>query len=60
MDHIHSQLHKFSKDNKYLGSIHAAVSLTKKMLNHYYSLTDNSEVYHIAMSELFGCSNYSF
>ncbi|KAI6099144.1 hypothetical protein F5141DRAFT_985797, partial [Pisolithus sp. B1] len=30
-------------------SIHAAIRLTKKTLNKYYSLTDTSDLYHITM-----------
>jgi hypothetical protein len=34
-------------------SIRAAVGLAKKTLNKYYSLTDSSEIYRIAISECF-------
>ncbi|KAF8547112.1 hypothetical protein OG21DRAFT_1425432, partial [Imleria badia] len=51
MDHINHQLQMFAQDQKYLPSIHAAVSLARKTLNRYYLLTDNSEVYRIVMSE---------
>jgi hypothetical protein len=37
--------------HKWHPSICAAVSLSKKTLNKYYSLTDNSENYQIAISE---------
>ncbi|KIK76277.1 hypothetical protein PAXRUDRAFT_170403, partial [Paxillus rubicundulus Ve08.2h10] len=45
MDHIDQQFHEFSCDRKYLAPVCAAGSLTKKTLNHYYSLTDRSKVY---------------
>jgi len=51
MDHIDHQLQMFARDWKYLPSICATISLVRKTLNHYYSLTDNSEVYQIVMSE---------
>lgn len=62
MDHIDQQLRTFSRDRKYLPSVRAAVSLARKTLNRYYSLTDSSEVYRIAMSEQFVgllCTNSS-
>jgi hypothetical protein len=34
-------------------AIRAALGLAKRTLNRYYSLTDKSEVYRIAMSALF-------
>ncbi|KIK72440.1 hypothetical protein PAXRUDRAFT_180663, partial [Paxillus rubicundulus Ve08.2h10] len=51
MDHIDQQLTTYAHDKKYLRSIRSGVSLAKKTLNHYYSLTDSSEVYRIAMSK---------
>ena len=33
-------------------AIHSAIGLAKKMLNWYYSFTDSSDLYHIAMSKL--------
>jgi hypothetical protein len=50
MDHIDQQLTTYARDKKYLRSIRSGVSLAKKTLNRYYSLTDSSEVYRIAMS----------
>ncbi|KIM61399.1 hypothetical protein SCLCIDRAFT_71135, partial [Scleroderma citrinum Foug A] len=49
MDHIHQELSKYSHDKKYVRSIHAGISLAKETLNRYYSCTDESEVYCIAM-----------
>jgi hypothetical protein len=49
MDLIHETLTTYSHNQKYRASIRAAVRLAKKTLNHYYELTDKSEVYHIAM-----------
>jgi hypothetical protein len=52
-DSCHETLTSYSRNQKYCASIHAAVRLTKKTLNHYYELTDKSEVYHIAMGVCF-------
>ena len=49
IDHIDQEFRKFSRDKKYLTPVHVAVSLAKKTLNRYYSLTDSSDVYRIAM-----------
>jgi hypothetical protein len=51
MDHIDHELTKYSINRKYLHSIRSGVSLAKETLNHYYSRTDHSEVYRIAMSK---------
>jgi hypothetical protein len=51
MDHIDKMLTTSSLNNIYLASIRAALSIGKKMLNHYYNATDHSEVYWIMMSE---------
>ena len=52
MDHIDQQLTAFSRDKKYTISIRTAVTVAKKTLNRYYSLTDSSEVYRIMMGKL--------
>ena len=49
MDHIDETLTSQSIDPKYEPSIRAALSLAKRVLNCYYSATDQSEVYRIAM-----------
>ena len=51
MDHLDSALATTALDgeNKYLLSIQAAASISKKLLNKYYDMTDHSEVYRIAM-----------
>ena len=49
IDHIDQEFRKFSRDKKYLTPVRMAVSLAKKTLNRYYSLTDSSDVYRIAM-----------
>ena len=51
MDLIDEKLTTLSLDEKFLPSIRAAVGLAKKTLNHYYELTDRSEVYRIAMGK---------
>lgn len=52
MDHIDEVLTNASIDQKYEPAIRAAASLAKKTLNRYYHLSDDSEVYRIAMSKL--------
>jgi hypothetical protein len=49
MDHIDEVLTSQSIDNKYEPSIRAVLGLAKKVLNRYYSATDQSETYRIAM-----------
>ncbi|TDL28989.1 hypothetical protein BD410DRAFT_711255 [Rickenella mellea] len=49
MDHIDETLATNALDSRYRPSIHAALSIGKRTLNRYYNLTDNSEVYRIAM-----------
>jgi hypothetical protein len=51
MDHIDKYLATASTDDKYLPSIQAALAIGKRLLNKYYSATDKSEVYRIAMSK---------
>jgi len=49
MDHIDETLTNNSLDLKFEPSIHAALRIAKKTLNRYYDVTDQSEVYRIAM-----------
>ncbi|KIK40539.1 hypothetical protein CY34DRAFT_87154, partial [Suillus luteus UH-Slu-Lm8-n1] len=56
MDLIDEKLTTYSLDDKYLPVICAAVGLAKKTLNHYYQLTDHSDVYRIAMSKSFNAT----
>ncbi|KAF8547339.1 hypothetical protein OG21DRAFT_1425032 [Imleria badia] len=49
MDLINGQLTKYSHNASLSPAICAGVSMAKHTLNHYYSLTDSSEVYRIAM-----------
>ena len=51
MNYINQELMTYLCDKKYLPSIHSGVSLAKETLNHYYSRTDTSEVYQIAMGK---------
>ena len=53
MDHIDETLTLQSLDSDYEPAIRMALGLAKKVLNRYYSATDHSEVYHIAMSTYF-------
>ncbi|KAG0700690.1 hypothetical protein DFH29DRAFT_787158, partial [Suillus ampliporus] len=49
IDHIDEILTSHESDESLNGSVRAALSLGKKTLDRYYSLTDSSEVYRIAM-----------
>ena len=53
MDHIDQVLSTYSRNKSFLPSIRSGVSLTQETLNCYYSCTDQSEVYRIAMSKYF-------
>jgi hypothetical protein len=54
MDHIDSKFTDFTLPaNQKHPAICAAVAIDKKTLNKYYSLTDRSELYRIAMSSYF-------
>lgn len=50
MDHIDQHLATAALNRKYLPSVQAAVTLGKNLLNKYYTLTDSSDLYRIAMS----------
>lgn len=52
MDHIDQHLATAARDNTYKPCIQAAVAMGKKLLNKYYSYTDHSKLYRIAMGEL--------
>ncbi|KAI1784274.1 hypothetical protein LXA43DRAFT_862764, partial [Ganoderma leucocontextum] len=49
MDHVDQKLTDASHDNKYSNTIRVACSLAKRTLNKYYSLTDLSIAYRVAM-----------
>jgi hypothetical protein len=51
MDRIDEVLATSAFDAKYSISVQAALAMGKKMLNRYYSKTDQSEVYRIAVSK---------
>jgi hypothetical protein len=51
MDRIDEVLATSAFDSQYSISIQAALAMGKKTLNRYYSKTDHSEVYRIAMSK---------
>ena len=51
MDHIDEHLTTSALDSKYHPAIRAALAVGKKLLNKYYTMTDQSEVYRIAMSK---------
>jgi hypothetical protein len=49
MDKMHNELRVASQSTDYLPMLQVALRLGKTFLNKYYSLTDDSEVYYIAM-----------
>jgi hypothetical protein len=49
MDHIDRHLATAATNDSYKSSIKAALVIGKKLLNKYYSYTDHSEMYRIAM-----------
>ena len=49
MDLIDKHLATAALDNRYEPSIQAALLVGKKLLNKYYDMTDQSELYRIAM-----------
>ena len=46
---MHADLVAACKNENYSTAIRAALEVGKNLLNKYYSITDNSEVYRIAM-----------
>jgi hypothetical protein len=58
MDRIDEVLATSAFDSQYSVSVQAALAMGKKTLNRYYSKTDHSEVYRIAMSECFDSSSF--
>jgi hypothetical protein len=59
MDHIDQVLASQCVDRRYEPCIRAALAMSKKTLNRYYTLTDSSETYRIAMGiflSLYCCS----
>jgi len=59
MDHIDKHLATASRNENLKPCIQAAVAMGKKLLNKYYSYTDHSELYRIAMSKFhYWCRNF--
>ena len=52
MDHIDSVLATSAIDDRYCLAVQAALTIGKKTLNHYYSKTDLSKMYRIAMGNV--------
>ena len=52
MDRMHENLLAACNNKDYSTGIRAALKIGMNLLNKYYSITDNSEVYRIAMSTL--------
>ena len=51
MDRMHDDLISACNNEDYSPAIRDALKIGKNLLNKYYSITDNSEVYRIAMSK---------
>ena len=51
MDRMHDDLISACNNEDYSTAICDALKIGKNLLNKYYSITDNSEVYRIAMSK---------
>jgi hypothetical protein len=51
MDHIDAHLATASQNLKYSHAIRTSLALGKVHLNKYYDMTDQTEVYRIAMSK---------
>ena len=49
MDKMHAELTAAADNVEYLPALQAALSLGKDLLNKYYSLLDDSEIYWIAI-----------
>ena len=49
MDKMHAELTAAADSVEYLPALQAALSLGKDLLNKYYSLSDDSEIYQIAI-----------
>ena len=49
MDKMHAELTAAVENVEYLPALQAALELGKNLLNKYYSLSDNSEIYRIEM-----------
>ena len=63
MGHIDEVLTANTVERQFSAAIRAALTMGKRTLNHYYTKTDLSEVYRIAMGVYFGtvwqkCSNF--
>ena len=51
MDKMHNELTAAAENVEYSPALQAALLLRKSVLDKYYSLTDDSEVYRIAMGK---------
>lgn len=51
MDRMHDDLLAACENEKYSPAIRAALKIGLNLLNKYYSITDNSEIYRIAMGK---------
>ena len=51
MDHMDHVLSTYLRSKKFLPAIRSGITLAQETLNCYYSRTDQSEVYRIAMSK---------
>jgi len=59
MDRMHADLLAAGENEDYSTAIRAALKVGIHLLNKYYSITDNSEIYRIAMSKSITISNWN-
>jgi hypothetical protein len=52
MDRMHEDLQAACDNEEHSAGIRAALKIGMNLLNKYYSITDNSELYRIAISKL--------
>lgn len=53
MDKMHAQLSAAAANDEYSPAVRAALKVGTRLLDKYYSLSDDSEVYRIAMGTFF-------
>lgn len=56
MDRMHKELTAAAENEEYSPALRAALTLGKNLLDKYYSLSDDSEIYRIAMGMYYSIS----
>lgn len=60
MDKMHTELTAAAENVEYSPALQAALTLGKNLLNKYYSLSDDSEIYRIAIGMYYWISFQTF